>query len=181
MWLPQSFIAVLFAVLAQGALTNTTIDDTTFTFGGTWTALSTKSPYTSTPTPCPPQPDPSQTFGETWHVGTIHPGAPPSAAWGSFSFKGSSHNLRALDSEPRPHIVRRICCLYFRNRPGRTSGDRFRIRPDQQPRHSQAPIHGHTAVCVRCAVLLCNRTLGPTAYGILGAEGHRQCSSIRTV
>jgi hypothetical protein len=129
MWLPLSFIAVLFAVLAQGTLTNTTFDDTSFTFRGTWSALSTKSPCTSTSkAPCPAQPDPSQTSGGTWHVGTIHPGDPLSAAWGSFTFKGSSHNLLTLDSEPRPHIGRRICCLCFRNRPDRTSGDRFRIR-----------------------------------------------------
>ncbi|KAJ7795651.1 hypothetical protein B0H14DRAFT_101744 [Mycena olivaceomarginata] len=105
MWLPQSFIAVLFAVLAQGALTNTTVDDTiSFTFGGTWTALSKKSPCTSTPIPFPPQPDPSQTFGETWHVGTIHPGAPQFAAWGSFTFQGSAVYIFGIDQAGQAEI-----------------------------------------------------------------------------
>ncbi|KAJ7929731.1 hypothetical protein B0H13DRAFT_1859456 [Mycena leptocephala] len=105
MWLPHSFIAVLFAVLAQGALTNTTIDDTSFTFVGNWSALSTNTPCTSTSkAPCPAQPDPSQTSGGTWHVGTIHPGDPLSAAWGSFTFKGSAVYVFGIDQTGQAEI-----------------------------------------------------------------------------
>ncbi|KAF8158703.1 hypothetical protein K438DRAFT_332593 [Mycena galopus ATCC 62051] len=105
MRLPHSFIAVLFAVLAKGALTNTTVDDTSFIFGGTWTAVSTKSPCTSTSeAPCPAQPDPSQTSGGTWHVGTIPPGASQSAAWGSLTFKGSAVYIFGIDQAGQAEI-----------------------------------------------------------------------------
>ncbi|KAJ7291567.1 hypothetical protein C8J57DRAFT_1273441 [Mycena rebaudengoi] len=105
MWLPHSFIAVLFAVLAKGALTNITVDDPSFTFFGTWAALSTKSPCTSTAqAPCPPQPNPSQIHGGTWHVGTIHPGDPPQAAWGFFTFKGSAVYIFGIDYTGQPEI-----------------------------------------------------------------------------
>ncbi|KAF7338933.1 hypothetical protein MVEN_01969400 [Mycena venus] len=107
MWLPHSFIAVLFAVLAKGASTNTTVDDpdSRFTFSGAWKALSTNSPCTSTSeTPCPPQPGPSQTSGGTWHVGTIQPGAPQSAAWGSFTFEGSAVYIFGIDQAGQAEI-----------------------------------------------------------------------------
>ncbi|KAF7335431.1 hypothetical protein MVEN_02196100 [Mycena venus] len=55
-------------------------------------------------TPCPPQPDPSQTSGGTWHVGTINPGAPQSAAWGSFTFEGSAVYIFGIDQAGQAEI-----------------------------------------------------------------------------
>ncbi|KAJ6525768.1 hypothetical protein B0H19DRAFT_591482 [Mycena capillaripes] len=96
MRLPHSFVALLFAVLASGAITNNTFDDSdsSFKFVGNWALLSTNSPCT---TNCPPQPDPLQTHMGTWHAGTIHNGEPLATTSGSFTFTGSAVYIFGID------------------------------------------------------------------------------------
>ncbi|KAJ6525769.1 hypothetical protein B0H19DRAFT_591541 [Mycena capillaripes] len=98
MRLPHSFVALLFAVLASGAVTNNTFDDSnsSFKFVGNWAALSTSSPCSTLN--CPAQPDTSQIHEGTWHVGTIHNGDHPyTTIVGSFTFKGSAVYIFGID------------------------------------------------------------------------------------
>ncbi|KAJ6626178.1 hypothetical protein B0H10DRAFT_547596 [Mycena sp. CBHHK59/15] len=111
---PHSFIAVLpaLAVLllvllcapsANGAITNTTIDDTNsaFTFSGSWTAVSPSDPCAG----CSSKPDASQTFGETWHDGNYRTGASETTT-GSFTFTGSAVYIFGIDqANSQPDIA----------------------------------------------------------------------------
>jgi len=94
MRLPHSFIVLLLAVLANAAITNTTIDDSnsSFTFTGTWNTITPTSPCTI----CSSKPDPSRTYGGTWHDGNIRDGAPVGTS-GSFTFTGSAVYIFGID------------------------------------------------------------------------------------
>ncbi|KAJ7176902.1 hypothetical protein C8R46DRAFT_1077661 [Mycena filopes] len=110
---PHSFIGVLsvLAVLllllcapsANGAVTNTTFDDTSsaFTFTGSWTATSAANPCAG----CSSKPDASQTFGGTWHDGNYRTGAPETTG-GSFTFTGSAVHIFGIDqAKSQPDIA----------------------------------------------------------------------------
>ncbi|KAJ6525764.1 hypothetical protein B0H19DRAFT_591399 [Mycena capillaripes] len=94
MWLPHSFIVLLVAVLASGAITNTTIDDSdsSFTFTGTWNVITPNSPCNG----CSSQLNASQTNGGTWHDGNYQDGAPVGTS-GSFTFQGSAVYIFGID------------------------------------------------------------------------------------
>jgi hypothetical protein len=69
----------------NGAITNTTVDDTSsaFTFTGSWTAVSASNPCAG----CASKPDASQTFDASWHDGNYRTGASETTG-GSFTFTG---------------------------------------------------------------------------------------------
>ncbi|KAJ6502204.1 hypothetical protein C8R45DRAFT_612179 [Mycena sanguinolenta] len=94
MWLPHSFVVLVFAVLAHAGLINTTIDDSTssFTFTGTWNVITPNSPCAI----CSSNPDPSQVHDGTWHDGNIRDGAPVGTS-GSFTFTGSAVYIFGID------------------------------------------------------------------------------------
>ncbi|KAJ6527909.1 hypothetical protein DFH09DRAFT_162653 [Mycena vulgaris] len=104
MGIPRSFIALLpalafllvllFAPSVNGAVTNTTVDDTSsaFTFTGSWTAVSASNPCAG----CSSKPDASQTFGASWHDGNYRTGAPETTG-GSFTFTGSAVYIFGID------------------------------------------------------------------------------------
>ncbi|KAJ6564452.1 hypothetical protein B0H19DRAFT_78689 [Mycena capillaripes] len=107
---PHSFITLLsvLAVLlllssANGAITNTTVDDTSsaFTFTGSWTAVSASNPCAG----CSSKPDASQTFGGSWHDGNYRTGAPETTG-GSFTFTGSAVYIFGIDqAKSQPDIA----------------------------------------------------------------------------
>ncbi|KAK7055386.1 hypothetical protein R3P38DRAFT_2846788 [Favolaschia claudopus] len=105
MRLPHSFITVLaaFASIASGALTNTTVDDSSssFSWSGEWTAVSPSSPCDF----CASKPDPSQTNGGTWHDGNTVDN-PSRQTTGSFTFKGSAVYIYGIDqTNSQPNIA----------------------------------------------------------------------------
>ncbi|KAJ7709554.1 hypothetical protein B0H17DRAFT_1190755 [Mycena rosella] len=93
MWLSHSFILLVLAALANGSITNTTVDDTSssFTFAGAWSGITPTSPCNG----CSSKPDPSLTYGGTWHDGNIGNGASPTT--GSFTFQGSAVYIFGID------------------------------------------------------------------------------------
>ncbi|KAJ7301822.1 hypothetical protein DFH08DRAFT_95957 [Mycena albidolilacea] len=109
---PHSFILLhIFAVLlllicapsANGAITNTTVDDTSsaFTFTGSWTAVSASNPCDF----CSSKPDVSQTFGASWHDGNYRTGASETTG-GSFTFTGSAVYIFGIDqAQSQPDVV----------------------------------------------------------------------------
>ncbi|KAJ7219592.1 hypothetical protein GGX14DRAFT_436845 [Mycena pura] len=90
MRLPHSFILLVFALLVNSTVTNTTIDDSSsnFTFTGSWNTITPDEPCPG----CSSQPDPSQVYGGTWHDGNIF-----SPTSGSFTFKGSAVYMFGID------------------------------------------------------------------------------------
>ncbi|KAJ7779063.1 hypothetical protein B0H16DRAFT_1838273 [Mycena metata] len=105
---PHSFIrrlsvltalSLLCAPFVNGAITNTTFDDTSsaFTFTGSWTPTSASNPCAG----CSSKPDPSQTFNETWHDGNCQ-----TTTGGSFTFTGSAVYIFGIDqTETQPDIA----------------------------------------------------------------------------
>ncbi|KAK7014210.1 hypothetical protein R3P38DRAFT_3001757 [Favolaschia claudopus] len=105
MRLPHSLIIVLAALasIVSGALTNTTVDDSSssFSWSGEWTAVSPSSPCDF----CASKPDPSQTNGGTWHDGNTVDN-PSRQTTGSFTFKGSAVYIYGLDqTNSQPSIA----------------------------------------------------------------------------
>ncbi|KAJ7047136.1 hypothetical protein C8F04DRAFT_1387605 [Mycena alexandri] len=106
MWLPHSFPVLVFALLANGSLTNTTIDDSNSSFSfdgssGAWNTITPSSPCTI----CSSTPDHSKVYHGTWHDGNIRNGAPSGTA-GSFTFQGSAVYIFGIDqAESQPDIV----------------------------------------------------------------------------
>ncbi|KAJ7775200.1 hypothetical protein B0H16DRAFT_88929 [Mycena metata] len=106
MWLPHSFLVLLFALLANGGLTNTTVDDSSSSFSfdgssGAWNTITPSSPCTI----CSSKPDPSKVHDGTWHDGNIRNGA-PSGTTGSFTFQGSAVYIFGIDqAESQPDIA----------------------------------------------------------------------------
>ncbi|KAF7363736.1 hypothetical protein MSAN_01031400 [Mycena sanguinolenta] len=96
MWLPHSFIVLLYAFSASGGLTNTTYDDSdsSFTFSGAWTAITPSDPCSS----CATKPDTSQIHGGTWHDGNYRDGA-SSFTTGTFTFQGSAVYIFGIDQD----------------------------------------------------------------------------------
>ncbi|KAJ7221047.1 hypothetical protein B0H12DRAFT_1152005 [Mycena haematopus] len=95
MWLPHSFVVLILAAQACGAIINTTFDDSSssFTFTqGAWNTITPSSPCTI----CSSKPDPSQIYESTWHDGNIRDGAPVGTS-GSFTFKGSAVYIFGID------------------------------------------------------------------------------------
>ncbi|KAF7363738.1 Myb-DNA-bind-2 domain-containing protein [Mycena sanguinolenta] len=94
MWLPHSFIVLVLGTFVRGGIINTTIDDSSssFTFIGTWNAVTPSSPCTI----CSLNPDPSQVHDGTWHDGNIRDGAPVGTS-GSFTFTGSAVYIFGID------------------------------------------------------------------------------------
>ncbi|KAF7338036.1 hypothetical protein MVEN_02027600 [Mycena venus] len=106
MQLPRSLIFLLFAVLTSGGLTNTTIDDSSssFTFSDGWTAITPSSPCHG----CASKPDPTLTYGGTWHNGNYRDGA-STPTTGSFTFTGSAVYIFGIDQDKtQPNIVFRL-------------------------------------------------------------------------
>ncbi|KAJ7757258.1 hypothetical protein DFH07DRAFT_461284 [Mycena maculata] len=97
------FLLLLCAPSTNGAVTNTTVDDTdsAFTFTGAWTAVSPADPCAG----CSSKPDPTQTFNQTWHDGNYRTGAPTTTT-GSFAFTGSAVYIFGIDqAESQPDIA----------------------------------------------------------------------------
>ncbi|KAJ7223133.1 hypothetical protein GGX14DRAFT_162809 [Mycena pura] len=97
------FLLLVCAPSANSAVSNTTIDDTSsaFVFTGEWTAVSDSQPCEF----CSSQPDPSQTFGGTWHDGNCRTGATDTTT-GSFTFTGSAVFIYGIDqAQSQPNIV----------------------------------------------------------------------------
>ncbi|KAF7297214.1 hypothetical protein MIND_00954500 [Mycena indigotica] len=98
-------LPLLLAVVpsVNGALTNSTIDDTSsqFTFTGSWTATSASNPCNF----CASKPDASQTFQQSWHDGNYRDGASQRTG-GSFTFTGSAVYIYGIDQvKTQPNIV----------------------------------------------------------------------------
>ncbi|KAJ7940312.1 hypothetical protein B0H13DRAFT_5870 [Mycena leptocephala] len=103
MWLPHSLIALLYAVFASGAITNTTVDDSdpSFTFTGAWNAITPSSPCDA----CSSKPDPLGTHDGTWHDGSIRSGVSIFTS-GSFTFMGSAVYIFGIDQATlQPNIT----------------------------------------------------------------------------
>ncbi|KAJ6502207.1 hypothetical protein C8R45DRAFT_612163 [Mycena sanguinolenta] len=94
MWLPHSFIVLFFAIAASGALVNTTFDDSdsSFTFSGAWTAVTSSNPCGN----CATKVDPNKAYGQSWHDGNYRDGA-SSLTTGSFTFQGSAVYIFGID------------------------------------------------------------------------------------
>ncbi|KAJ6624509.1 hypothetical protein B0H10DRAFT_2006279 [Mycena sp. CBHHK59/15] len=92
-WLPHSFILLLVVSFSNGAITNTTIDDSSgsFKFVGSWNTITPTSPCEI----CSSKPDASKIHGGTWHDGNIRTGASPTT--GSFTFQGSAVYIFGID------------------------------------------------------------------------------------
>ncbi|KAJ7058103.1 hypothetical protein C8F01DRAFT_307431 [Mycena amicta] len=108
---PRSFPVVLLCLAlllicapsANGAVSNSTFDDTSskFTFTGSWTPTSASNPCNF----CSSKPDPSQTFNSTWHDGNYRQGASQTTG-GSFTFTGSAVYIFGIDQDnTQPDIV----------------------------------------------------------------------------
>ncbi|KAJ7038429.1 hypothetical protein C8F04DRAFT_361436 [Mycena alexandri] len=105
---PHSFIRTLSVLTAlllacapsvNGAITNTTFDDTSsaFTFTGSWTPTSSANPCAG----CSSKPNASQTFNETWHDGNCR-----TTTGGSFTFTGFAVYIFGIDqAESQPDIT----------------------------------------------------------------------------
>ncbi|KAJ7256183.1 hypothetical protein B0H12DRAFT_519027 [Mycena haematopus] len=101
--LAMFLLLLLCAPSANGAITNTTVDDTNsaFTFTGSWTAVSASNPCGG----CSSKPDPSQTFDSTWHDGNYRTGASETTG-GSFTFTGSAVYIFGIDqAQSQPDIA----------------------------------------------------------------------------
>ncbi|KAJ7437465.1 hypothetical protein B0H11DRAFT_626052 [Mycena galericulata] len=99
----QVLILLLWTPSANGAVTNTTVDDTdsAFTFTGSWTAVSASDPCSF----CSSKPDPTQTFDQTWHDGNYRTGASETTT-GSFTFTGSAVYIYGIDqAKSQPDIA----------------------------------------------------------------------------
>ncbi|KAF8151844.1 hypothetical protein K438DRAFT_382428 [Mycena galopus ATCC 62051] len=98
-----ALLFLLCAPSANGAITNTTVDDTdpSFQFDGAWTSVSASNPCGG----CSSKPDPTQTFGETWHDGNYRTGASETTG-GSFTFTGSAVYIFGIDqAQSQPDIA----------------------------------------------------------------------------
>ncbi|KAF8211862.1 hypothetical protein K438DRAFT_1216467 [Mycena galopus ATCC 62051] len=93
MWLPRSFIVLLFAALTSGALTNKTIDDTSSQFffsTPNWAGVTPENPcgYCSS--------RPPDSYNQTYHDGNYGPSS-SSLTTGSFTFTGSAVYIFGID------------------------------------------------------------------------------------
>jgi hypothetical protein len=93
MWLPRSFIVLLFAALTTGALTNKTIDDTSSQFffsTPNWAGVTPENPcgYCSS--------RPPDSYNQTYHDGNYGPSS-SSLTTGSFTFTGSAVYIFGID------------------------------------------------------------------------------------
>ncbi|KAJ7362498.1 hypothetical protein DFH08DRAFT_1024721 [Mycena albidolilacea] len=95
---PQSrtilFLLLLPASFVEGAIINTTIDDTetSFNWSESWTAVTPSEPCAG----CASKPDASQVEGGSWHDGNIMTTKDDSAG-GSFTFQGSAVYIYGID------------------------------------------------------------------------------------
>nr|GAT59091.1 predicted protein [Mycena chlorophos] len=88
---------------ANGAVTNTTFDNTSpkFTFSGGWTSISPSSPCDY----CSSKPDASQTYNQTWEDGNYASNAREQTT-GTFTFTGSAVYIYGIDqATSQPNIV----------------------------------------------------------------------------
>ncbi|KAF7363735.1 Myb-DNA-bind-2 domain-containing protein [Mycena sanguinolenta] len=93
MWLPHSFIVLLFAIAASGALVNTTYDDSSssFTFSAAWDVITPSNPCSG----CSTKPNATKVHDGTWHDGNVvSSGGGPT---GSFTFQGSAVYIFGID------------------------------------------------------------------------------------